>query len=270
MATVDEETTWLDLELPNSQWVIVSTATIIGLGVWVVIAAIFPNNLMPYPTEAAATTIDLVRSGQAWPDLRATLFRTFWGFIGATILGIAIGIVMGLNNYGQQFLTPYVFIGLSIPGIAWAAITTLVFGLGTIAPVIATVVTAAPFISLNIWKGVENIDVDLLEMSNAFDVSKPRLLMRTILPNIAPALFTAFRFGVAISWKVETNAEIFAANNGVGAETLSAFSRFQYEEAWGWALLFVGVILIIEFGVIKPLERRVFDYRQDIDYSTLD
>lgn len=242
---------------------------VLGIVGWYAIATVFPQGLMPYPLEVLGITWDLVASGTAWEHLWATIYRTFWGFLGSMILGTGIGVIMGVNNYGQRLMIPYIVIGYSIPAIAWAAISTLVFGFSEMAPIFATVAVTFPYIAGNVWKGVENVDGDLIQMSKSFGVSKPRLLRRMLLPNTAPALLAAVRIGLATSWKIVTIAEMFASSRGVGYKIITAYEAVQFDEAWAWAVLFMIIILIVEYGAFKPLERRVFEYRQDADISIL-
>lgn len=242
---------------------------LLGFLVWMGVAFVFPNQLMPYPDEALGLAWGLIEAGTAWTHLEATIVRTFWGFVGSMIVGVALGVFMGINNYGQYMTTPWVVVGLSIPAIAWAAIATLIFGFSLLSPVTATVLTTYPYIAINVWKGVESIDADLVNMSKAFHISRFRMLFRMILPSAAPFLFSAFRFGLAISWKIVTIAEIFASNSGVGYKLMQAYQLYKFELAWSWAILFMIVILMIEYLITKPLERRVFEYRQDADFDLL-
>ena len=242
---------------------------LLGLVVWIGAASVFPNQLMPYPSEALGLAWGLIQSGSAWTHLWATIERTIWGFVGSMILGVAFGVLMGINNYGQKLSTPWVVVGLSIPAVAWAAIATLIFGFSILSPVMATVLTTYPYIAINVWKGVESIESDLVNMSKSFSVTRTRMLTRLILPSAAPFLFSAFRFGLAISWKIVTIAEIFASNSGVGYKLVQAYQLYQFELAWAWAVLFMIVILLIEYLITKPLERRVFEYRRDADFDLL-
>lgn len=242
---------------------------LLGLLGWMALASIFPNQLMPFPYETLDLAWGLIESGQAWPNLKATLLRTFWGFIGSMILGTVLGVFMGINNYSQRFFTPYVVIGLSVPAIAWAAVTTIIYGFSIMAPVIATVLTTFPYVAINVWKGVENLEAELIDMSKSFQISNRRMLRRMILPSAAPFLFSSFRFGLAISWKIVTIAEIFAASSGVGYKLMQSYQLYQFETAWAWASLFIIVILAIEYGIIKPIERRVFEYRHDADFALI-
>ncbi|SFR64331.1 ABC transporter permease [Halogeometricum limi] len=267
MATSDK-TAIRGIRLPSSLTARIF-GILVGLAAWMLLAAVFPNNLMPFPLETLGLAWGLVESGVAWRHLGATLWRTLWGFVGSMILGTAIGVLMGVNNYSRRFFTPYVVIGLSIPAIAWAAVTTLIFGFTLMGPVGATVLTTFPYIAINVWKGVESIENDLVDMSKAFDITRPRMLARLIIPSAAPFLFSGFRFGLAISWKIVTIAEIFAASSGVGYKLMQTYQLYQFETAWAWAILFIIVILIVEYGFVKPLERRVFEYRRDADFALL-
>jgi ABC-type nitrate/sulfonate/bicarbonate transport system permease component len=252
----------------------------VGLGVgylaWSLLALYFPRELLPTPLETALLSWNLIVTGTAWTDLAATFESLFWGFLLAMLLGTSIGIATGINNYSRDFFTPYINIGLSIPGIAWAATTFLVFtyvsfAFGTLraAPVAAVALTTFPYIGINIWKGVENIDHELIDMARAFDVSRRTILWRSIIPNIAPQIFSAARFGLAISWKVTILAEIFASSAGVGFKLMHAYQVYKYEETWAWAALFLTIIMLIEYGIFRPLERRVFEYRSDVELSDI-
>lgn len=246
-----------------------------GLGIvlfflgWAAVATMFPMRLMPYPHEALLLAWELVRAGQVWPQLSATLARMFWGFFGGMALGISMGIMMGIDDYQRKFLTPHVVLSLSIPHISWGIAATLIFGYDILAPIVATILVVFPFVAVNVWKGVEDIDGDLLEMSKSFDISFLRTLRRVILPNIAPSLFSASRLGLAMSWKAVTITEMFAASSGIGYKIMESYESIQFERAWAWAVVFMVVILLIEYGIFKPLQRKVFEYRQDADFTTL-
>lgn len=253
----------------SEKWLARIVGLVLGLATWYLIKAVFPMDLFPGPIQTAGAAYKLIASGIIWPHMGATFFRTFLGFVGAAVIGIAFGVVMGINNFGQYFSTPIILIALSIPGIAWAAIMTIILGFSIAAPVIATAVTVFPYISLRVWKGVETLNVDRIAMSQAFDISRKRLFRRMILPSIAPALFTAGRFGLAISWKVETQAELFGSSTGVGYRAVDMFSRYQYDTAMAWAAVFVVIVFALEMLVLRPLERRVYEYRSEIDFDTL-
>lgn len=236
---------------------------------WSVVASFFPMKLMPFPHEAMGEAWGVIKSGELWLHLSATLARTFWGFLGGLALGTQMGIFMGISDYQRKFLTPHVVLSLSIPHISWGISAMLIFGFDILAPIVATILVVFPFVAVNVWKGVENIDTDLIAMSQSFDLSFYRTLRRVILPNIAPSLFSASRLGLAMAWKTVIITEMFASANGVGHEIIQSYESILFEFAWAWAVLFMGVVLVIEYGIFKPLQRKVFDYRQDADFTKI-
>jgi ABC-type nitrate/sulfonate/bicarbonate transport system permease component len=236
---------------------------------WLALASVFPNELMPYPHQAIAEAWIIVESGQVWLHLAATMSAMFWGFIGGMILGIQMGVFMGIDEYQRKFLTPHVILSLSIPHISWGITATLVFGFDILAPIVATILVVFPFVAVTVWKGVENIDAELLEMSKSFELSFARTLRRAILPNIAPSLLSASRLALAMSWKTVVITEVFASGRGMGYEIFENYELINFDAAWGWAVIFMVVILIVEYGVFKPIQRKVFAYRQDADFSLL-
>lgn len=256
-------------QIKESDIAILAIAIIGALAGWYAVAGLFPYGLLVFPHELLAELGSLFERDIALSNLFSTLSRTFVGFIGATIIGISVGVIMGVSSFGQEYLTPYVFLGLTLPGVAWAAILTIVLGFGFLTPVVVVTVTAWPFVALIVWKGVEDLDRDLIKMSYAFEVPRRRILLRMIFPNVAPSLFSSIRYGIVISWSIETNAEIFATNNGIGHQIVEAYAAYQYNEAFAWAFLFLFVVMILEFGILRPIERRVYSYRRNVDFEVV-
>ncbi len=236
---------------------------------WWIIASIFPKELVPYPEQAVVLAWELVSEGAVTTHLIDTLVRTFLGFFGGFLLGTMMGVMMGIDDYQRRFMTPHVILSLSIPHISWAVIATMIFGFNILAPVVASVLVVFPFVAVNVWKGVENIDTDLIEMSQSFNASFFRTLHRVIIPNMAPQMFSGSRLGMAMAWKTVVITEMFASQTGMGHQLVSAYEVLEFDRAWAWALIFMVVILIIEYGVFKPLQRKVFEYQQDADFTIL-
>lgn len=236
---------------------------------WIAVASVFPKQLMPFPHETILLAWEFIQSGSVGQHLTATLSRIFWGFLGGMAFGIFMGVQMGISDYQRKFLTPHVMLSLSIPHISWGITATLIFGYDILAPIVATILVVFPFVAINIWKGVEGINGDLIKMSQAFELSFPRTLRRIILPNIAPSLFSASRLGLAMAWKAVIVTEMFAASSGLGYKIIEAYESIYFERAWAWVVIAMIVILAIEYGIFKPLQRRVFEYRQDADFTML-
>lgn len=247
-----------------------TTGVLVVFGAWLVAASLFPFQLMPFPWETMGLVWEIFQTGAVWTPLVRSTLRVLGAFVLAMALGTTIGVLGGITDYGRRFFVPFMIGGFTIPGIAWAAIFTLMLGIGYAAPVMAAAATTYPYVAVNVWEAVQDIEVDLLEMGNAFDLSRARLLKGVILPSIAPTLFNAVRYGLAICWKVVTTAEMFASTRGIGAELIKNFQLFRFEEVWAWAAFFMLLMIVIEYTIMQPLQRRVYGWRPDTDLSLLE
>jgi len=137
----------------------------------------------------------LFSEGILLANLLPTLYRTILAFIGAMTVGIGVGILLGINSLSRKWVIPYLLVGLSISGLSTGAVGILLFGYSILSPIFANTVATFPYIAVNVWKGVESLDTDLLDMSRSFNVSTPRTILRLVLPHTAPSLFSAVEGG---------------------------------------------------------------------------
>jgi NitT/TauT family transport system permease protein len=98
-------------------------------------------------------------------------------------------------------------------------------------------------------------------MAGAYKVSRVKVVRWVILPSLLPFIFAAIRTGFAISWKVCTLVEVFGAVNGAGFMIRSSFLNFSTAGIIAWSLIFAGLMLAIEYGILLPLERHFSRWR---------
>jgi len=244
---------------------------VIGIGAlflgWQALSMATPSQIIPSPATIASLIVTLFSEGILLANLLPTLYRTILAFIGAMTVGIGVGILLGINSLSRKWVIPYLLVGLSISGLSTGAVGILLFGYSILSPIFANTVATFPYIAVNVWKGVESLDTDLLDMSRSFNVSTPRTILRLVLPHTAPSLFSAFRFGLASSWKIVTVVEVFGASNGVGYKLIQNYDVYNFQRAWAWGIIFMIVVLLIEYVIIQPIERKAFEYRPEANLS---
>lgn len=257
----------LGRDVDIEKWVARVAGIALFFVIWTYIASIFPEQLMPAPIETFNLAVGLFEGGVVVTHFGATFARVIAAFIIAMLLGVAAGVLMGSTDFFRDFMTPYIMFTLSLPGVAVVLINILIFGFTETTIVLTAVAITFPYVVINTMEGVEDIDYDLITMSHSFDISRRRLLRRMILPSVAPALFASVRFSISIGWRLVVTAEAFGSGTGVGYKLLQTFAAYRFEESFAWALLFMLAIVLIEYGIFKPLERRAFDYRGDVGFA---
>lgn len=237
------------------------------IGVWA-IAAYFVDqpNFLPSPAAVFEKLGDLIRNEDFFFHAWWTVRRVFIGFTLSMVFGAAIGVAMGLWRSSEHFLDVYILIGLTIPGLAWALLSVMWFGVSETAPVFAIVMVTTPMLAVNTWQGTKAIDKYLLEMAKVFRVSRHRILTGVIIPQLMPYLFAASRFGFGLGWKVVVLSEIFGLTNGIGYMLNRGFSRFSMTEVLAWTIGFTFIMFAFEYGILQPIERRVLRWRPKLEF----
>ena len=220
--------------------------------------------LIPGPLAAARELVDVVVHDNFLFHMQKTLVRVLAGL--GISLGVALvaGVPMGLYRPVERFLEPYVLLGLTIPGLAWALIAVMVVGITDWAPILAIAVTTSPMIMLNLWHGTKSIDTDVLQMGTAFRAGRWLAIRHVVLPQLLPFVLSGTRLGLALAWKIVVLSEMFGLSNGVGYQLKLSFSDFSISGVMAWTIAFTIVMAVIEFLILQPIERHVTRWRPSV------
>lgn len=202
-----------------------------------------------------------VKAGTVFINFWETLRKTLLGFVGAVVVGVPIGILMGRYEYAKNYFFDFVYLAANIPLIVYSILAVVLFGLGDIGPAVVVGLLVLPDIALFVAAGVEGVDGRLLAMSRVYKQPTLAALRYIVAPTFLPFLFAAVRASFASSWKLAALAETFGGTSGVGVQIRKAFQGFAVADMLAWMMFFVIFIIVIERFVLMRLERRAFRYR---------
>lgn len=123
----------------------------------VALAGVFPRRLFPTLEEVAASFIRLTAAGILPHHALETVIRLLSGFALAALIGVTIGVLMGRSRRAEDICLPLVSICAPIPGLAYAPLFLLWFGLGNISAVLLVGFVSAFPILFNSWTGVKAV-----------------------------------------------------------------------------------------------------------------
>src|SRR5690606_9253747 len=101
---------------------------------WQVMSALLDSVLVPGVPRIAAELVEIVVDGSFAEQLGITVLRVGLGFALAFVVAVAVGIVMGRSELARRFFEPAVLLGLTIPGLVWALLCVIWFGIELINP----------------------------------------------------------------------------------------------------------------------------------------
>ena len=141
--------------------------------------------------------------------------------------------------------------GAPIPGIAYAPLFLLWFGLGNVSAVLLVGFVSAFPIVFNTWTGVKAVKEVWVRSALAMGADDRRLFGKVILPGALPYILTGLRLGLAQAWRILVGVEMLAAVPwGLG------WMIFGAREFLNTDVMLAGVVVIGAIGL--ALEKLVF------------
>ncbi len=190
-----------------------------------------------------------------------TVFRIVVAAGISILLGVPFGIAMGANSDTLGFFKFYLLVLLTVPSVMWAFLGVTWFGLTEyLVPLFATVLALLPYVIINVWKGTEAIDQNLLEMAEVFEFSRLTVWRKIYIPHLTPYLFSTTRMVFSLSWRIMLAVEIFGSQAGLGFVVNGYYLSQQNDMLLAWSI----PVFLLMFGlerVIQRVERHRLQWR---------
>jgi NitT/TauT family transport system permease protein len=222
-------------------------------GIWeiVALAGIFPRRLFPTLEDVASSFVHLTISGILPHHAIDTVIRLLSGFALAGIFGVTIGVLMARSRRAEDIFLPLVSICAPIPGLAYAPLFLLWFGLGNLSSVLLVGFVSAFPIIFNSWTGVKAVKEIWIRSAQSMGADDRRLFRHVILPGALPYILTGMRLGLAQAWRILVAVEMLAAVPwGLGWMIFGARKFLNTD------VMMAGIVVIAVIGL--ALENFVF------------
>ncbi len=216
--------------------------------------------ILPSPTGVVRAFMRLLTSGELLNNIGASLQRIFYANCAALLLGVPLGLAMGLYKPVERLCDGLLSLFRPIPPLAWVPLSILWLGIGTLSVVFITFLAAFFAVLVNTIAGAQAVDKQLVRAAQSLGAGQRRLMLRVILPSVAPAIFTGFRVAIGVSWMSIVAAELIAAPSGLG------YMIMYYREVLRTDAIIVGMLTIGVIGLTMDfatrwLERRLLPWR---------
>ena len=230
---------------------------------WIV-AALLTNDaqILPAPWSLVPGFQTEIASGDLLRHLGATLVRVLWAFALAMTFGTALGLAMGRSDRVNRWLDPWLVIFLNLPALVLIVLCYLWIGLTEAAAIIAVTLNKVPNVATVVREGARALDPALDAMAQVYRLGRWTRMRHVILPQLAPFVAAAARSGVAVIWKIVLVVEFLGRSSGIGFQIHLYFQLFDVAMVLVYALSFICVMLLAEWFLLQPWERRTARWRR--------
>ncbi|BAY93585.1 MULTISPECIES: nitrate ABC transporter permease [unclassified Tolypothrix] len=193
-----------------------------------------PNFKLPGPIETVSETwnpfiinpfFDNGESdkGLGWQIL-SSLGRVGLGFSLATIVGIALGILIGANQLVYNAVDPIFQVLRTVPPLAWLPISLAAFQQANPSAIFVIFITSIWPIIINTTVGVQQIPQDYINVAKVLKLKGPKYFFKIVFPATVPYIFTGLRIGIGLSWLAIVAAEMLVGGVGIGSFIWDAYN----------------------------------------------
>jgi NitT/TauT family transport system permease protein len=218
-----------------------------------------PSYIIPTVTDLAREFGRMVTRDNLFGHMVSTTVIATAGFIIGSLLGAALGYLLGMSVLVEKVLSPYL-LGLQIaPKVAFAPLFIMWLGYNAWPKFIVTVLVVFFPILVNVLQSMKTVDRDLVNLARAYSMNRLQIFWKIEVPASMPALMAGLRIGATLAVIGVTVGELVGGNTGLGY--LITFGEGQANTAMVFnaivLLTFIGIVL---YGAVAMLEARVLHY----------
>ncbi len=161
----------------------------------------------------------LVGAVGLWDKLLLTLALMLVATVISVLIGIPLGILAARSNRLRAVLMPLLDIMQTLPSFVYLIPVLMLFGLGKVPAIFATVIYAAPPLIRLTDLGIRQVDREVMEAVNAFGASRWQQLFGVQLPLAMPSIMAGVNQTTMMALSMVVIASMIGAR-GLGEDVL--------------------------------------------------
>lgn len=236
----------------------ISTISVVLLIIGWSIISVLENNpiVFPAPGVILSSMIDLLTSISTYGIIWNTILKLVISLSLSSILGIAIGLLAGIDRKYEALMKPIVTLLRTIPIVTVIVIFWISIGFEN-APYAITFLMIFPIVYQATLSGVREIQKEYLDVLKLeTKVTTWNVIKDMYIPLIMPFIKTAFFQSLGLGFKVLVTAEfIVQSKNSIGYMIYLEKQNLNFHLVYSWTFLVVIVVLLIEY-ISRRLESK--------------
>jgi glycine betaine/proline transport system ATP-binding protein len=172
----------------------------------------------------------------------------------SVVLGVPTGILAARNSRFDIILRPILDIMQTMPSFVYLIPALMLFGLGKVPAIMATVIYAVPPIIRLTNLGIRQVDINVVEAARAFGSTGSQLLLKVQIPLAMPTVMAGLNQTIMMGLAMVVIAAMIGAK-GLGVEVINGIARLDVGRGLigGLGIVVMAIILDrITQGLGKP------------------
>lgn len=224
------------------------------IGVWAVSATLVDQQLLlPSPISVVLRLFSLMGEGKFWSTTGITILRIMVGILVSTMLGVLMAVLTSRFALLNDLFSPLLTVIKATPVASFIILLLIWIGRDTV-PAVVSGLMVLPVVLNSTSAGIKNIDKDLLEMADVYQLSPLTTLRRVMIPSVMPYFVSAIKTSIGMGWKAGIAAEVLTVPvRSIGKMIYESKLYMETTDLFAWTLLVILISLFIEKIIIAAV-----------------
>ena len=188
----------------------------------------------------SAVTLTFVGLLGLWAETMTTLAMVLSSVVFCAIVGIPLGIWAGRSDQVDMGMRPVLDAMQTTPAFVYLVPIVMLFSVGNVAGVLATIVFALPPIIRLTSLGIRQVHPELVEAAQAFGANKWQVLSRVQIPLAMPTILAGLNQTIMMALSMVVIAALIGAG-GLGSPVILGLNTLDIGRA---VIGGIGIVLI--------------------------
>jgi glycine betaine/proline transport system permease protein len=179
-----------------------------------------------------------------WPQTMVTLALIFAATIISLVLGLPLGIWAARSNRVAAIVRPTLDFMQTMPAFVYLIPAAMLFGLGRVPGVLATVIFAMPPVVRLTSLGIRQVNKEQVEAGITFGCTQTQVLFKVQIPGALPSIMAGINQTIMMALSMVIIASMVGAG-GLGNDVLASIQRLDIGLGFesGLAVVLLAIML---------------------------
>jgi ABC-type nitrate/sulfonate/bicarbonate transport system permease component len=235
-------------------------AAFVLLWQWIADEKLVSPVFLPGPDRAWAALVKGVESGDLSQKLWATIERMIYGWLLASLVGIALGAAIGTSRLLRAYIAPMLEFLRPLPASAVIPVAIALLGLSDAMALVVIAFGSLWPVLLATVHGFSAVEPRLYEVGRALGLSRAAVILKIALPSASPDILAGMRLGLTVALILSVVCEMLAGRDGLGNWILLSARSFRAPDLYAGVIL-LGLLGYVSSVGIAAIERRLLIWR---------
>ena len=180
-----------------------------------------------------------------WDDTMTTLAMVICSVLFCAIAGIPLGIMAGRSDRFEMFLRPFLDAMQTTPAFVYLIPVVMLFSIGTVSGILATIVFALPPIIRLTSLGIRQVHPELVEAALAFGATSWQVLRKVQFPLAMPSVMAGLNQTIMMALSMVVIAALIGAG-GLGNPVVQGLNTLEIGLATIGGLSIVLLAMVLD------------------------